>query len=128
MDVNKTSSNRSFGLVFFIVFLIVALFPLLNHTEIYLWSLVISLIFLFLGLLNSSILTPLNTLWLRFGLLLGKFISPLIMGIIYFVVVFPTFLVLKIFKKNYLNIRYDNKIKTYWINIDNQHNSMEDQF
>ena len=128
MDVNKTSSNRSFGLVFFIVFLIVALFPLLNQTEIYLWSLVISLIFLFLGLLNSSILTPLNTLWLRFGLLLGKFISPLIMGIIYFVVVFPTFLFLKVYKRNYLNIKFEKNIKSYWTDTCERNSTMKDQF
>ena len=80
----KISSNRSFGIVFFIVFLIIALYPLTYGGEIRLWSLVISLIFLTLGLLNSKILSPLNKIWFKFGIFLGKIVSPLIMGIIFF--------------------------------------------
>ena len=72
MDNIKTSSNRSFGIVFFIVFLLVSIYPLINDEEIRIWSLIISLIFLFLGLLNSKILTPLNQIWFKFGILLGK--------------------------------------------------------
>ena len=80
----KISSNRSFGIVFFIFFLIIALYPLLNNQNIRLWSLIISMVFLILGLLNSNFLIPLNNIWFRFGLLLGKVVSPLIMSIIFF--------------------------------------------
>ena len=83
MDEIKISSNRSFGIVFFIVFLLIALYPLLKDNDLRIWSLVISFIFLILGLINSKILTPLNKLWFKFGLLLGKFISPLILSLIH---------------------------------------------
>ena len=90
----KLPSNRSFGLVFFIVFLIIALYPLINKEEIRVWSLIVCSIFIFLGLLNSKILTPLNKLWFKFGLLLGKIISPIIMGIIFFLILVVWFFLL----------------------------------
>ena len=80
----KISSNRSFGVVFFIVFLLIAFYPLLNNNEVRLWSLIISGLFLILGILNSKILSPLNKIWFKFGLFLGKIISPLVMGVIFF--------------------------------------------
>ena len=84
MDDIRIGSNRSFGIVFFVVFLIITLYPLLNNENIRYWSLLVSLVFLILGLLNSNILTPLNKIWFKFGILLGKVISPIIMGIIFF--------------------------------------------
>ena len=87
MDDVKIGSNRSFGIVFFIVFLLIAIYPLINSGELRLWSLIISIFFLVLGLINSKILNPLNKLWFKFGIFLGKIISPLIMGIIFFLVV-----------------------------------------
>ena len=87
-DIN-IGSNKSFGIVFFIVFLLIALYPLIDNEEIRLWSLIISMIFLLLGLLNSRILSPLNRLWFKFGIALGKIVSPIIMGIIFFLVVTP---------------------------------------
>lgn len=129
MDKTQVSSNRSFGVVFFVVFLIISLYPLLNQESIRVWALIISFIFLFLGILNSILLSPLNFIWYNFGLILGKFVSPIIMGIVYFIVVFPTFLFIKLFKKNYLNLKYDNSKETYWItNQTNKQNSMKDQF
>ena len=129
MDKIQTSSNRSFGLVFFVVFLIISLYPLLNQESIRVWSIIISFIFLFLGILNSILLSPLNFIWFNFGLFLGKFVSPLVMGIVYFIVVFPTFLFIKLFKKNYLNLKYDNSKETYWIiNQTDENKSMKDQF
>ena len=80
----KTSSNKSFGIVFFIVFLIIALYPLIKDGDLRLWSLIVSLIFLILGLINSTILTPLNRLWFKFGIFLGKIVSPIILGTIFF--------------------------------------------
>ena len=84
MDDIKTSSNRSFGIVFFVVFLFIALYPIINGHNVKVWSLAISFIFLILGLAKSQILTPFNKLWFKFGIILGKVISPLIMGIIFF--------------------------------------------
>ena len=84
MDDIKIGSNRSFGIVFFIVFLLIAIYPLINQGEIRVWSVLISLLFLILGIINSKILTPLNKVWFKFGIFLGKIISPIIMGIIFF--------------------------------------------
>ncbi len=109
MDEIKISSNRSFGVVFFIVFLLIALYPILKGNDLRIWSLIISFIFLTLGLINSKILTPLNRLWFKFGLLLGRFISPLIMGIIFFVVVTPIGIIMRLLKKDLLNLKYNKK-------------------
>jgi hypothetical protein len=123
----KISSNKSFGIVFFIVFLIVALYPLFQGGDLRVWSLLISLIFLTLGLLNSSLLTPLNKIWFRFGILLGSFVSPIVMGLIFFIVVTPTSLLLKVFGKDVLNLK-KNKEKSYWINKKGYKSKMKDQF
>ena len=106
MDDIKISSNRSFGIVFFIVFLLIALYPLTYSQDIRIWSVIISIIFLVLGLFNSKILTPLNKLWFKFGIFLGKIISPLIMGIIFFLVVTPIGLIMRVFGKDILNLKY----------------------
>ena len=127
MDDIKISSNRSFGVVFFIVFLLIALYPLLKDNDLRIWSLVISFIFLILGLINSKILTPLNRLWFKFGLLLGKFISPLIMGIIFFIVVTPIGIIMRLLKKDLLNLKY-NKKETYWIDKSGPKSKMKNQF
>ena len=127
MDEIKISSNRSFGIVFFIVFLLIALYPLLKGNDLRIWSLVISSIFLILGLINSKILTPLNRLWFKFGLLLGKFISPLIMGIIFFIVVTPIGIIMRLLKKDLLNLKY-NKKETYWIDKSGPKSKMKNQF
>ena len=103
MDDIKIGSNRSFGIVFFVVFLIIATYPLINGDELRLWSLIISIIFLFLGLVNSKILNPLNKLWFKFGIFLGKIISPLVMGIIFFLVVTPIGLLMRFLNKDLLN-------------------------
>ena len=127
MDEIKISSNRSFGVVFFIVFLLIALYPLLKGNDLRIWSLIISFIFLALGLINSKILTPLNRLWFKFGLLLGRFISPLVMGIIFFVVVTPIGITMRLLKKDLLNLKY-NKKKTYWIDKSGPKSKMKNQF
>ena len=127
MDEIKISSNRSFGIVFFIVFLLIALYPLLKGNDLRIWSLLISFIFLALGLINSKILTPLNKLWFKFGLLLGRFVSPLIMGIIFFVVVTPIGVIMRLLKKDLLNLNY-NKKETYWIDKSGPKSKMKNQF
>ena len=127
MDDIKISSNRSFGIVFFVVFLLIALYPLTYGGEIRIWSVIISLIFLVLGLINSKILTPLNKLWFKFGLFLGKIISPIIMGIIFFLVVTPIGLIMRFLGKDVLNLKY-NKNKSYWIEKNGPKSKMKNQF
>ena len=114
----ETSSNKSFGLVFFIVFLIIAIYPIFKNGDIRIWSLIISFVFLILGLINSKILTPLNKMWFKLGLLLGKIVSPLIMLFIFFFVVTPIGLLMKILKKDLLNLKFNND-KSYWIEKNN---------
>ena len=127
MDEIKISSNRSFGIVFFIFFLFVALYPLFNNEDLKLWSLIISIIFLILGLLNSKVLTPLNRIWFKFGIILGKIVSPFVMGIIYFLIVTPIGLIMRLFRKDLLNLKYDNK-NTYWIEKTGPKSKMKNQF
>ena len=128
MQNSKAGSIKSFGIVFFFVFIIIGLYPLLNDHGIRVWSIIVGFIFLFLGIVNSPILKPLNLIWFKFGLFLGKFVSPIVMGLIYFAVVFPTFPFLKLLKKNYLNIKYEKNKHSYWIEVKNKNNSMKDQF
>ena len=127
MDEIKISSNRSFGIVFFIVFLLIGTYPLLNNDDIRIWSLIISIVFLILGLLNSKILLPLNKIWFKFGILLGKIISPLIMGLIFFVVVTPIGLLMRLLNKDLLNLKF-NKSKSYWIEKNEPKSKMKNQF
>ena len=127
MDDIKISSNRSFGIVFFIVFLLIATYPLLKGNDVRIWSLSISFGFLILGLINSKILSPLNKLWFKFGIILGKIISPLIMGIIFFVVVTPIGIVMRVLKKDLLNLKYNQK-ETYWIKKTGPKSKMKNQF
>tara|TARA_B100000953_G_scaffold67059_1_gene53725 strand:+ start:99 stop:488 length:390 start_codon:yes stop_codon:yes gene_type:complete len=123
----KISSNKSFGIVFFTVFLIIAIWPLLNGYEIRYWSLIISIVFLILGILNSKILTPLNKIWFKIGILLGNVISPIIMSIIFFLVVTPTSFIMKILGKDLLNLKKNTK-NSYWIKKQNQNSRMKNQF
>ena len=127
MDEVKIGSNKSFGVVFFIVFLIIGTYPLLSDNEVRLWSLIISIIFLILGLLNSPILSPLNKIWFYFGIFLGKIVSPLIMAIIFFIVVTPIGFIMRLLKKDILNLRFNNN-KTYWIKKDGPKSKMKNQF
>jgi hypothetical protein len=127
MDDIKISSNRSFGIVFFSVFLLIAIFPFLNNGELRIWSLVVSFIFLVLGLLNSKLLFPLNKLWFRFGIFLGKIVSPLVMIIIFFIVVTPISFLMKIFRKDVLNLKFHDK-NSYWMDKTEAKSTMKKQF
>ncbi len=127
VDKNKLPSNRNFGIVFFTVFLIIALWPLLNSGEIRVWSLIISLIFLILGIFNSKILAPLNKIWMKFGLLLGSIVSPIVMGIIFFLVVTPTSFFMKLIKKDILNLKKNNN-NSYWVDKSGPKSKMKNQF
>jgi len=123
----KIGSNRSFGIVFSIVFLIIALYPLINDDNIRIWSILLSLIFFILGLLNSKILSPLNRIWFKFGIILGGIVSPIIMGLVFFLVVTPISLILRLFKKDTLNLKKNNSM-TYWIKKLDKKSKMKNQF
>ena len=123
----QMSSNRNFGIVFFLVFLFIAIYPLNYSGEIRIWSIIVSLIFLILGLLNFKILTPLNKLWFKFGIFLGTIVSPLIMGIIFFFVVTPIGLFMRLLGKDLLNLKNNNK-KSYWIKKSGPKSKMKNQF
>ena len=128
MNKIKISSNRNFGLVFFIVFLIVSTWPLTNEEPVRIWSAIISSVFLILGLMNSKLLTPLNKLWFKFGMILGAIVSPVVMGVVFFLVVTPIGLIMKIMGKDLLNKKYDKKKRTYWIKRDTLIGTMKRQF
>ena len=123
----KISSNRSFGIVFFVVFLLIGLYPLLNGDNIRIWSLILAIIFIVLGIVNSKLLSPINLLWFKFGILLGRFISPIVMGIIFFLVVTPTAFILRLFGKDVLNLKKNNE-PTYWIENKDKSSRMKNQF
>ena len=123
----KIASNRSFGIVFFVVFLIISFYPLSNEGDLRIWSLVVSIIFLLLGLFNSKILTPLNKTWFKFGMILGNIVSPIIMGLVFFCVVTPIAIIMRLLGKDILNIK-KNKKKTYWIEKSRLKSTMKNQF
>ena len=124
----KISSNRSFGLVFFTVFFIVSLWPLIQDNQIRIWALIISFVFLFLGLINSNLLSPLNKIWFKFGILLGAIIAPIVMAFIFFAVVTPIALFVRIIGKDLLRQKYKKNNKSYWIKKDKDVNTMKEQF
>jgi len=127
MNDVKISSNRSFGIVFGILFLILSLYPLLNDDNLNLIFLIFSIIFFVLGLINSKILSPLNFAWFKFGIILGKIVSPIIMSLIFFIIVTPIGLLMKLLKKDVLDLNFNNE-KTYWKKKTDSKNSMKNQF
>ena len=125
--MDQISSNRSFGILFSILFALIAFWPIINGNPLRLWLIPVSVIFLVLGLLNSKILSPLNKIWFKFGIFLGKFISPIIMGLIFFVVVTPIGLLMRVLRKDLLNLKFSNH-KSYWIEKKGPESKMRNQF
>jgi|TARA_B100000787_G_scaffold609_1_gene464 hypothetical protein len=123
----KIGTNKSFGIVFFLLFLAVSIFPLFKDGNIRIWSLIISIIFLVLGLFNSKALTPLNKVWFKFGILLGNFLSPVVMGIVFFAIVTPTSIIMRVLGKDLLNLKKSNK-NSYWIERSKIVSKMKNQF
>lgn len=123
----KRSSNKSFGIVFFLVFVIIGFWPFVDINSYKLWAIIIALTFLILGFIDSKLLTPLNILWFKFGIFLGKIISPLVMGLIFFSVVTPIAILMRICKKDLLNLKKNNK-KSYWIVKSPIKSKMKNQF
>lgn len=126
--MENKSSVKSFGILFAIVFLIIATWPLLNSEEIRIWSLVVSVIFLILGLIKSKILNPLNNFWIKLGELLGKIIAPIVMLFIFFVIITPMSFLVKIMRKDLLNVKFDKNKSSYWIERDEDLGPMKNQF
>ena len=126
--MNKKSSNKSFGLLFFVVFLGLGLWPLTNDNNPNIYLIIISIIFLILGLLNSKLLSPLNSFWIKFGELLGKIIAPVVMAIIYFLILTPISLMVRLFGKDLLGVKFSKQLKTYWIKRKKDLGSMNKQF
>jgi hypothetical protein len=127
----KGSSNRSFGIVFTIVFLIIGLIPLINSGPIRVWSLGLGAAFLLTSFIKPEILQPLNNLWTRFGLLLSKIMNPIILGILFFLVVTPIGMLMRIFSGNPMKPKFDPTAQSYWIKRDPpgpKPESMSDQF
>ena len=123
----KISSNKSFGIVFFVFFLIISLFPLFKGGDIRILTIITAIIFLILGLLNSPILSPLNKIWFKLGILLGNFVSPIVMGVVFFSVVTPTAIIMRILRKNLLDLKRTKK-NSYWIKKSQLTSKMKNQF
>ena len=126
--MNKKSSNKSFGILFFVVFLGLGLWPLTNDNNPNIYLIIISIIFLILGLLNSKLLSPLNLFWIKFGELLGKIVAPIVMAIVYFFILTPISLIVRLFGKDLLSLKFSKQIKTYWIKRKKDLGSMNKQF
>ncbi len=126
--MSNKSSEKSFGILFFVVFLVVGLWPIINENDPNIYLILISIIFLVLGLLNAKILSPLNSIWIKFGELLGKIIAPIVMAIIYFIILTPISLIVRIFGKDLLGLKFTKQIKTYWIKRKKDLGSMDKQF
>ena len=122
------SSNRSFGILFFIVFLILSLWPLKNGNNLNLYFLITSGIFLILGAINSKLLTPLNKTWIKFGEILGLIIAPIVMSLVYFVILTPVSLIVRLFGKDLLGLKFIKENETYWIKRKKNLTSMDKQF
>ena len=125
--MEKNDSNKNFGILFFIVFLLIAIWPVFKSDSIRIWAIILSLIFLVLGIINSKLLTPFKKIWIKLGEILGKFIAPIVMGFIYFLIITPIGLFMRLIKKDLLSIKF-HKEKSYWIKRSKNINTMKRQF
>ncbi len=126
--MHKKSSNRSFGILFFLVFLGFGLWPLTKEMSPNIYLIIISAIFLILGLLNSKLLSPLNNLWIKFGEILGKVIAPIVMAVVYFLILTPISLLVRLFGKDLIEMKFNNNVKSYWIKRKKHLGTMDKQF
>ena len=126
--MHKKSSNRSFGILFFLVFLGFGLCPLTKEMSPKIYLIIISVIFLILGLLNSKLLSPLNNLWIKFGEILGKVIAPIVMAVVYFLILTPISLLVRLFGKDLIEMKFNNNVKSYWIKRKKHLGTMDKQF
>ena len=126
--MKQNNQNRSFGLLFFIVFLALGLWPLVKTGEINLYLVLIALVFLVLGILNSKMLSPLNKWWIKLGEILGRIVAPIVMGIVYFLILTPISLLVRLFGKDLIGMKFSNDIKSYWVKRKKHLGSMDKQF
>ena len=126
--MKSQSSNRSFGILFFVVFLIIGLWPLKNGENLNFFFIATSIIFLILGLINSKLLTPLNKSWIKLGEILGIIIAPIVMALVYFVILTPVSFIVRIFGKDLLSLKLLKEKETYWIERKKSLGSMKKQF
>ena len=126
--MHKKSSNRSFGILFFLVLLGFGLWPLTKEMSPNIYLIIISVIFLILGLLNSKLLSPLNNLWIKFGEILGKVIAPIVMAVVYFLILTPISLLVRLFGKDLIEMKFNNNVKSYWIKRKKHLGTMDKQF
>ena len=126
--MHKKSSNRSFGILFFLVFLGFGLWPLTKEMSPNIYLIIISVIFLILGLLDSKLLSPLNNLWIKFGEILGKVIAPIVMAVVYFLILTPISLLVRLFGKDLIEMKFNNSVKSYWIKRKKHLGTMDKQF
>jgi energy-coupling factor transporter transmembrane protein EcfT len=122
----KRKENVTFGILFFIFFLIIGLYPLKSGGVIRVWSVLLSLIFLIITIIRPNLFTFLNKLWIKFGILLGKIISPLVMGLVFFIVVTPVGMLVRILKKDTMGLKRGSS--SYWVNKEDKVQSMKKQF
>ena len=125
--MKKNKNNKSFGILFFIVFFLIAVWPMLNESQIRIWAIILSLAFLFLGIINSKLLSPLRFAWIKFGESLGKIIAPIIIAIIYFFIITPIALVMRSVGKDLLKIKLQ-KTQSYWVKREKKIGTMKRQF
>ena len=123
----KKSSSKSFGYLFFVIFLALASWTYIKNQNLNYWLIGTSIVFLVLTLIKSKLLDVLNDLWIKFGELLGKIVAPIVMSIVFFLIVTPIGLILKIVKKDLLKLKFNND-KSYWIEKSNTIESMDKQF
>ena len=123
----KVNSNRGFGIVFFVVFLLISFWPIIDGQSLRIWALTVSLIFLVLGLLNSKLLSPFNLIWVKFGEVLGRIIAPIAMGVVYFIIITPIGLFMRLIGKDLLRTKF-SKNNSYWIKREKNIGSMKRQF
>ena len=126
--MKSQSSNRSFGLLFFIVFIVVGLWPVIKGETANIYLILISLFFLIFGLINSKILSPFNKAWIKLGEILGLIIAPIIMALVYFIILTPISLILRLFGKDLLGLKFLKKQDTYWIKRVKKLGTMKKQF
>ena len=122
----KRKNNITFGILFFVFFLIVGLYPLISNEPIRIWSIIVSLVFLTVTIIKPNLFTFLNKLWIKFGILLGKIISPIVMGLVFFFVVTPIGIFVKILKKDVMGLKRGQS--SYWITREDKIQSMKKQF
>ena len=126
MEIKK-NSTKSFGILFFIVFFVIGVWPVFNSENLRLWSIILSFLFLISGLTNANFLNPLNKTWIKFGEILGKIIAPVVMFLIFFVLITPYGFVIRIFGKDLLKTRLSNE-PSYWIKREKDAGTMKRQF